>query len=80
MSVTGATGLIVIGGPSGGSCAGNTISGAVTLTSNQDGVEVDNNYITGTVKISGTTGSLPAPYPGSVQVVGNSGSGKLSVS
>ncbi|HET6916197.1 MAG TPA: IPT/TIG domain-containing protein [Acidimicrobiales bacterium] len=80
VSVTGATGLIVIGGPSGGSCAGNTISGTVTLTSNQDGVELDNNYITGTVKISGTTGSLPAPYSGSVQVVGNSGSGKLSVS
>ncbi len=71
MSVSWADGLVTIGGPSSGTCAGNTITDELDLTSNTGGVEFDHNTVADTVLIAGTTGALPPPYSGSVQAVGN---------
>lgn len=71
MDVSGADTLVTIGGPSGGTCTGNTVTDEVTLTLNTDAVEFDYNRVADVVAIFGTTGALPPPYSGSVQAVGN---------
>jgi hypothetical protein len=71
MEVSGSDALVTIGGPSGGTCAGNTITDELDLTSNTDAVEFDYNTVADTVTIYGTRGALPPPYSGSVQAVGN---------
>jgi len=76
LSVTGATGLVLIGGDAAtGACAGNTFTGPVDLTSNKGGVEFNGNTVTGPLTISKTTGTVPAPDTGAVHAEGNTVSG-----
>jgi hypothetical protein len=86
LSVGGSTGLVLIGGdaatdasPFYGPCAGNTITGPVTLSDNTAGVEFNHNTVTGPVRILGNTGTLPAPDTGSVHAEGNTVSGPYKV-
>jgi hypothetical protein len=79
VNVTGSTTAIIFGDDEGSACPGNTISGQMTLISNKAGVEFDSNKVSGAVNISGTTGLLVAPDTGSVEVLGNKGSGSVKV-
>jgi len=56
LSVRNGSGPVVIG--DGGDCAANTITGAITLSGNTDGVTIGGNRITG---ILSCTGNDPAP-------------------
>ena len=74
------TGLVLIGGDAAtGPCAGNTITGPVTLTDNEGGVEFNGNRLNGPLRISGTTGPLPPPDTGSLHAVGNTVSGPTKI-
>jgi hypothetical protein len=80
LSVAGSTALVLIGGDAAtGPCAGNTMSGAVDLSSNHGGVEFNNNRISGPVTIAGTTGTLPPPDTGSVHATGNTSTGPFRI-
>ena len=70
VTATATTGLVTIG-DAGSDCPGNTITGSVTLADNKGGVEFNDNHVVGSVKITGTTGSLPPPDTGSVHASGN---------
>ena len=81
LTITSSTSIVVIGDDDGPApCAGNTITGPVSLTGNSAGVEFDDNTVTGPVTISGTTGTLPAPDSGSVDATGNHISGPTKIS
>jgi hypothetical protein len=69
VTVQNSSGPVVIGDAPG--CAGNQIGGAVTLSGNQSGVELDGNQIGGKVSVTGTTG-------GSTDVEANTIAGALS--
>ncbi len=75
------TGFIVIGDPTtpiDDGCLGNTISGSLTLTSNQGGIEVIDNRIGGSLTISGNTGTGPFPEDYTTEIEGNTISGALT--
>jgi trimeric autotransporter adhesin len=80
LTVSGSTGLVVIGDDEGPACAGNTITGPVSLTSNSGGVEFDNNTVNGPLTITHTTGTVPPPDTGSLVDVGNKVSGPVHIS
>jgi hypothetical protein len=75
LNVLGSTGLVVMGDDEEPSCAGNTITGPVTLTSNSSGVEFDHNTVNGLLTITRSTGTVPPPDTGSLVDVGNKVSG-----
>jgi hypothetical protein len=80
VSISGTTGLVLIGGDAAtGPCAGNLISGAVSLTGNGGGVEFNSNTVTGSLVITGNTGSLPPPDAGPVHVTGNTITGPRNI-
>jgi hypothetical protein len=73
VSVTGSTGPVVIGAPSG---SGGTIGGSVSVTSNKGGVVFDNNHVTGSLSISSNAGGLAVTggtVTGSASVTANTG-------
>ncbi len=80
LTISGSTGLVVIGDDEGPTCAGNTITGPVSLTSNGGGVEFDNNTVNGPLTITHTTGTVPPPDTGSLVDVGNKVSGPVHIS
>jgi hypothetical protein len=83
-NVSGSTGFVLIGdagdkGESG--CAGNTLSGSLSLSNNTAGVEVGGNTtIAANVTVSGTTGSGPTSEDAAPEIEGNKISGNLSCS
>jgi hypothetical protein len=80
VSISGSTGLVLIGGDAAtGPCAGNTIAAPTNLTNNNGGVELNGNHVSGSIAITGTTGSLPPPDTGSVHTSGNTGSGPITI-
>ncbi|MCU1450334.1 MAG: hypothetical protein JWP02_2504 [Acidimicrobiales bacterium] len=58
VSVSGSTGFVLMGdgGDEGGTCAGNQVSGSVTLSSNNAGVEVGGNKIGGKLTLTSNKG------------------------
>lgn len=67
-----AAGLVTIGDLDGSlSCAGNTIIGVVSLQHNTHGVQVSDNTVYGGINVTGTTGSLPPPDTGAVDMQDN---------
>jgi enterochelin esterase-like enzyme len=80
LKLSGSTGLVLVGGDAAtGPCAGNTISGSVSITDGTGGVEFNGNKVTGSLTITGNTGSLPPPDTGSVHAAGNSVSGPVKI-
>ncbi|MGH2717887.1 MAG: beta strand repeat-containing protein [Actinomycetota bacterium] len=76
ITIAKSTGLVVIGDDEGSPpCAGNTISGAMSITANTAGVEFDHNTGTASVIITSNTGSVPPPDTGAVVAVANTISG-----
>lgn len=72
VSVARATGLVTIGDLDGSlSCAGNIITGVVSLQHNTDGVEISDNTVYGGIKVVGTTGTLPPPDTGALDMQNN---------
>jgi hypothetical protein len=67
LTITGATGPLAIG-----SCGNNTISGAVSITSNAGGVTYQNNAVSGSVTITGNTGGFGT-------LAGNTTTGKVTI-
>jgi hypothetical protein len=80
VSVSNATGFVVIGDPGDDGCAGNVVSGAITLTHNQGDVEVQVNRIGGTLGVTDTSGTGPFPDDTQAEIVNNIVSGALSCS
>ncbi|MBV8979900.1 MAG: Ig-like domain repeat protein [Acidimicrobiia bacterium] len=71
VSVSGATGFVVIGDPGDDGCAANTLMANLTLQQNTAGVEVSNNTrITGPVSLTGNAGGT-GPDDASPEVEGN---------
>jgi acyl-homoserine lactone acylase PvdQ len=69
------TGPVVIGEGTPG-CAANTISGAVTIAGNKEGVLVDGNTVKGSLSVTGNEGGTTVvnnSVSGSLTVTGNSG-------
>jgi hypothetical protein len=80
-SVTRTTGFVAIGdGGDDGSpgCAGNTISGGLTLTNNKGGFEIGGNTLSGTLTLTGNTGTGPTTENAAPEVEGNRITGSLS--
>jgi acyl-homoserine lactone acylase PvdQ len=65
-----ASGSVVIGEGTSG-CAANSITGAVTITNNKEGVVIDGNTINGSLSVTGNEGGTT--------VINNSVSGSLTV-
>jgi hypothetical protein len=68
LSISGATGPVLVGAPSG--CAGSSVSGAVTLSNDAQGLQLDGDTVSGAVAITD---------PAAVTLCGNAVSGALSV-
>jgi len=80
LEIGSSTGLVLVGGDAAtGACAGNTINGPARMNANTAGVEFNGNTVTGPLAISGTTGTLPAPDPGSVHAADNTVSGPTKI-
>jgi hypothetical protein len=80
LTISGTTGPVVIGDDDGPApCAGANITGPVKITDNTDGVEFDHNTVNGPLTITGNTGSLLSPDSGTVDITGNTVSGKQTV-
>ncbi|MDQ1701580.1 MAG: hypothetical protein QOF57_832, partial [Frankiaceae bacterium] len=79
LSVAQTRGLVTIGGTKASHCAGNVISGSVTLRSNTGGVIFVGNTVKGSLTIAGTRGTVPPPGHGPLVVDGNTVRGRKSV-
>jgi hypothetical protein len=55
LEILNSTGPVTIGGPG---CAGNTITGPVTITGNGEGVSVEGNSISGPLTVTGNSGEV----------------------
>lgn len=78
ISVSGATGFVLIGDPGDDACGANAVAGGVTLTSNRAGLEVSkNNSIGGTVELSSNSGVGPFPDDTRPEIEGNIITGSL---
>jgi hypothetical protein len=77
VSVSSATGFVLIGDPGDDQCAGNTL-GALTLSYNRAGVEVSTNRIGGGVRLIGNTGAGPFPEDARPSVESNTIGGPLT--
>ena len=74
------SGLVVAGDDDGSvACAGNTISGPVSITGGTGGVEFDDNQVAGPLTITGNTGTLAPPDTGTVDAAGNTVSGPTTI-
>lgn len=80
VTVSGASGFVLIGDPGDDGCGGNTIRGGVTLTSNHAGVELGHNSISGPTSVSGTTGKGPFADDVAAEIEGNTITGSLACS
>jgi hypothetical protein len=77
VTVADATGFVLVGDPTDDACGGNTIGAGVVLQNNHSGAEVAANHISGSVSVSGTTGSGPFPEDQGAEIEGNVIGGSL---
>ncbi|HEX3540315.1 MAG TPA: DUF11 domain-containing protein [Acidimicrobiales bacterium] len=78
VTITGATGFVLIANPGDDLCLGNKINGAVSLTSNTGGVEVSHNVIVGgSMYLRNNTGGGPFAEDNSPEIEANQLSGSL---
>jgi hypothetical protein len=61
ISISGATGYVLLGDPRDDQCPGNSFGGAIDLSSNRAGVEISGNQVSSNVSLSGNTGAGPFP-------------------
>ena len=80
VSVSGATGFVLLGDPDDDACATNTFRGRVTLSDNHGGVELAGNQIRGALSVSGTTGAGPFPDDAGAEIEANAIGGTLKCS
>ena len=80
VSITGASGLVLLGDPGDDRCASNNIQGDVSLSSNAGGMEVQSNKIGGNVSLTGNSGAGPFPEDLGPEVEANKIQGNLSCS
>jgi hypothetical protein len=79
VSVLRASDLVTIGDADGTPpCAGNTITGKVSLLFNRDGVQASDNTAKGGIRAVGTTGALPPPDTGAVDMQDNASASRLT--
>jgi hypothetical protein len=78
VSITNTTGAVILGDGTA-ACAPNTLSGAVTITGGQGGVEFDANTLSGPLTITGNSGALAPPGTGAVDAEGNTISGAVMI-
>jgi hypothetical protein len=80
VTATGTSGLVVFGDDDGSvACAGNTITGPVSITGGTGGVEFDDNHVTGSLTITGNTGTLSPPDAGTIDAAGNTVTGTTTI-
>jgi hypothetical protein len=79
VSITGASGFVLIGDPRDDSCAANHIASSVNLSSNNGAVELGHNRIGSSVSVSGTTGAASTEDQGA-EIEGNTIGTSLSCS
>jgi len=81
LTIGGTSSLVIVGDdearPELPTCGGNKISGSASLKGNHGGVEFDGNTVSGSLTITGNTGVTPDG--GTVDVVGNTVKGKISI-
>jgi hypothetical protein len=77
VSVSDASGFVLVGDPTDDACGGNTVTAGLVLQNNHSGVEVAANHVGGSVSISGTTGSGPFPEDQGAEIEGNVIGGSL---
>jgi uncharacterized repeat protein (TIGR01451 family) len=81
VGISGATGFVLIGDPGDDGCAGNSIGGAVRLSSNHAGVEVGHNpRIGGSVTLTNNSGAGAFPDDVIPEVEANAIAGSLNCS
>ena len=74
-----ASDLVTIGDVDGTPpCAGNTITGRVSLLFSRDGVQASDNTANGGIRAVGTTGALPPPDTGAVDMQDNGTASRLT--
>jgi hypothetical protein len=77
VTVSRASGFVVVGDPADDGCPGNHITGPVTLLSNHGGAEISSNVIFGAVTVTGTTGTGPFPEDTAAEIERNTINGAL---
>lgn len=60
-------------------CAGNVFTNTVSITLGLGGVVFDGNKSNGPLIIWGNTGALPPPHSGTVEVQGNTVTGRTHI-
>jgi hypothetical protein len=80
VSVSGATGFVLLGDPDDDACAANTFRGRVSLSDNHGGVELAGNQINGAMSVSGTTGAGPFSDDAGAEIESNTIGGALACS
>ena len=70
ISVSGATGFVLIGDPPD-NCAANTITGGITAANNRGGLVIVDNTVSGAITAAGNSGSGPLPGETTPIVAGN---------
>ena len=81
VSVSNASGFVLVGDPGDDACAGNTINGNVVVSGSTAGVEVAGNpRIGGSLSLINNRGSTVSPEDALIEVEGNTVTGSLSCS
>jgi len=81
VSVSKATGFVVVGDPGDDACGGNTLGHNLTLSSNTSGVEVSHNpSIGGNLSVTGTKGIGPFGDDTRAEIEANTVKGSASCS
>lgn len=78
VSLSGSTGFVLVGDPADDGCGGNTINGALSLSSNHAGFETSHNTVAGNLSLSGDAGGGPFPDDSHPEVEVNHVGGSLS--
>jgi hypothetical protein len=78
IAASNATGFVVIGDPGDDKCAGNTVTNALTLTSNTGGLEVSHNTSIGSIVLNSNSGAGPFADDTGPEVEANKVTGSMS--
>jgi hypothetical protein len=71
ISVSAATGFVLIGDPGVGNCAANTVNGSILAANNKAGLVIVGNMVSSNVTTSGNSGAGPLPGQTGPIVSGN---------
>jgi hypothetical protein len=80
VSVSDASGFVLVGDPTDDACGGNTITAGLVLQNNHSGVEVGANHIGSSASVNGTSGNGPFPEDQGAEIEGNVIGGSLACS